>query len=122
MIVGDAKPASSVSVRAPTAWAESSAPAVASRIAACWRTGSSIPTGSCTHIGATSLPSASACDEPRTSTGTSARSASPSVSTPRWRRKRPSAPATTASTASLTVPPRLSLTRCSVASSASTQV
>ena len=47
---------------------------------------------------------------PRIDTGTSARSSSPSVRTPRERSHRRSPPATTVSTTSLTVPPKASLT------------
>ena len=56
------------------------------------------------------LPPAPCSSSARTETGTSARISMPSVRTPREIRNERSAPATTASTTSLTVPPKAFLT------------
>ena len=67
--------------------------------------GSARPTGSVAHIAATRLPSAPRSMSARTDTGTMALSPTPSVDCPWSCMYLPSAPATTASTTSLTVPP-----------------
>ena len=79
-------------------------------------------TGSGAIMAATRLPSAPRSISERTLTGIIAFSSSPSVCCPRRRRWRPSAPATVASTTSLTVPPSESLIALMSRSSARTQV
>jgi hypothetical protein len=85
-------------------------------------TGSVMPIGSGAHIAATRLPSAPRSTSARIEIGTIALSTVSSVVSPCIRRYRPSAPATTASTTSLTVPPRAFLTALNSESSARTQV
>ena len=122
MIVGGAKSARSVSTWAPTAWPDSLRPPIASCTTAKHSTGSSRSTGSGADIAATRLPSAPRSASARTDTGTIAFSRIPSVSTPRPRRKRPSARDTPTSTTSLTVPPNSFLIALKRSRSPSTQV
>jgi hypothetical protein len=103
--VGGAKPESSVMRWAPTAWPDSLSPRIDSLIVRSAWTGSCSPTGSGAIIAATRLPSAPRSTSARTLTGTIVFRIRPSVSTPRRRRWRPSAPVTVASITSLTVPP-----------------
>ena len=109
MIVDGANPDRSVSTWAPTAWPPDLRPFSSSRTMSSRATGSWHQTGSGAIIAATLLPSAPRSTSWRTLTGTIAFSSRPSVSCPRRRRWRPSAPATVASTTSLTVPPSESL-------------
>ena len=67
------------------------------------------------------LPSVPCSSGARTDTGTSARSSSPAVGTPRRRSQRPSAPLTAASTTSLTVAPKPFFTARKSSRGASTQ-
>ena len=85
-------------------------------------TGSWHQTGSGAIMAATRLPSAPRSTSWRTLTGTIALSSRPSVFWPRRRRCLPSAPATVASTTSLTVPPSASLIALMSRRSARTQV
>ena len=105
MIVIGAKPDICVSTCAPTAWPPDLRPFSSSRTMSSRATGSSHHTGSGAIIAATRLPSAPRSTSARTLTGTIALSSSPFVFWPRRRRCLPSAPATVASTTSLTVPP-----------------
>ena len=109
MIVDGANPDSSVSTCAPTAWPPDFRSLSSSRTMSRRATGSWHQTGSGAIIAATLLPSAPRSMSWRTLTGTIAFSSRPSVLCPRLRRWRPSAPATVASTTSLTVPPSESL-------------
>ena len=122
MIVGGAKPVSSVRTCAPIACPDSLTPLISALIRCSRVTGSASPTGSGAHIAATRLPSAPRSTSARTETGTIARSTVSSVGSPRRRRYRPSAPATAASTTSLTVPPSAFLTALNCCRSPRTQV
>ena len=110
-----------MSTCAPTAWPDSLRSAIAAWTSAKTAFGSSTPTGSGAHIAATWLPSAPRASSARTDTGTIALSTTPSVASPRARRKRPRAIATAERIASLSVPPKAFLTALSVATSPSTQ-
>ena len=119
--VGGAKPASWVIASAPTAWPDSLSPFIASWTASKRSTGSARLTGSGAYIAVTRLPSAPRSASARTDIGTIALSSMPSTSWPlacMWLR---SAPATTLSTMSLTVPPSADLIALNWARSPSTQ-
>ena len=110
MIVEGANPARSVSTWAPTAWPPDFRSFSSSRTMSSRATGSWHQTGSGAIIAATLLPSAPRSTSWRTLTGTIAFSSRPSVSGARaGAGGAPSAPATVASTTSLTVPPSESL-------------
>ena len=85
-------------------------PSIASLTRLSRNTGSRIPTGSGATSCASRLPSAPRSSAVRIDTGTAARGSRPSVRSPREWNQRCSAPATTARTTSLTVPPNASLT------------
>ena len=122
MIVGGAKPVSSVRTCAPTACPDSLTPLISSLIIRSRLTGSVSPIGSPAHIAATWLPSAPRSASARTETGTIARNTVSSTGACRRRRYRPRAPATAASTTSLTVPPSPFLTALNCCRSPRTQV
>jgi hypothetical protein len=86
MIVGGAKPVSSVSTWAPTACPEALSPSISRPIISSRATGSVTPTGSGAHIAATRLPSAPRSTSARTDTGTIARRTVSSVARPCIRR------------------------------------
>ncbi len=81
-----------------------------------------MPTGSGAHIAVTRLPSAPRSISARVDIGTIALSTMSSVGSPWSRMYRPSAPATTASTTSLTVPPSAFLIALKSARSPRSQV
>ena len=115
--VGGARFCAAASTSAPIACFDSLRPSMPARTVRRRAAGSSIPTGSSPCIAAMRLPIRPCSALVRIETGTSARSWSPSVAMPRERSQRPRAPATTASTTSLTVPPNAFLTCLSSARS-----
>src|SRR5215204_6578882 len=119
--VGGAKSCSPAITSAPSACFDS----LSSPIPCCTTrrrsTGSSTYTGRGPRIAAIRLPSAPRSSSLRIDTGTSARSSVPWVRTPRSRSQRPSEPATTARTASFTVPPSAFLISLKSASRLCTQ-